>query len=89
MLQQVSDDKIVNVVEFEEEIDIKVLENISGVIEVNKMEGSLYEVISGKIDIRSAIFKIAAENKLPLVGLKQQESSLENIFQTLTNQKDV
>lgn len=89
MLQQISDDKIVNIVEFENTIKISLLENISGVIEVNELEGSKYEVISGKIDIRSEIFKIASDNKLPLVGLKQQESSLENIFQTLTKKTDV
>lgn len=89
MLQQISDDKIVNIVEFESVINIEFLENISGVIEVNELEGSKYEVISGKIDIRSEIFKIASDNKLPLVGLKQQESSLENIFQTLTKKTDV
>jgi ABC-2 type transport system ATP-binding protein len=35
-------------------------------------------------DVRSAIFKIASENSLPLVGLKQEEISLESIFRELT-----
>ena len=89
MLQQVSENQIVNIVEFEMEVSIKPLQQIVGVIEVNKLEGARYEIVSGKMDIRSAIFKVAAENKLPLIGLKQQETSLEHIFQTLTQKVDV
>ena len=89
MLQQVGDNQIVNIVDFEAEISTRLLEGIDGVIEVNRLEGSRYEVVSGKIDIRSAIFKVAADNQLPLLGLKQQESSLEHIFQTLTKKENV
>ena len=89
MLQQVSDDQVVNIVEFEEEVNESLLSSIQGVIEVKKLEGARYEVVSGKIDIRSAIFSVAADNKLPLVGLKQQEGSLEHIFQTLTKKENV
>jgi len=89
MLQQVGDNQIVNIVDFEVEISTKLLQDVEGVIEVNKLEGARYEVVSGKIDIRSAIFKVAADNKLPLLGLKQQESSLEHIFQTLTKKENV
>ena len=89
MLQQVSDDQVVNIVEFEAEINKSLLSSITGVIEVKKLEGARYEVVSGKMDIRSAIFKVAADNQLPLVGLKQQEGSLEHIFQTLTKKDNV
>jgi ABC-2 type transport system ATP-binding protein len=35
-------------------------------------------------DLRPGIFRFAADNNLSLVGLKQEENSLESIFQELT-----
>lgn len=88
LLQQLGEDQIIYTVEFEAEVSTALLSAISGVINVNKLEGGTYEVVAGKVDIRSEIFKVAADNHLPLLGLKQNESSLEHIFQTLTKKKD-
>jgi ABC-2 type transport system ATP-binding protein len=49
------------------------------------LEGWKFRVISdGIVDVRPEIFKFAADNNLSLIGLKQEENSLENIFRDLT-----
>lgn len=83
-LQSVTEDQRIHIVDFESEINIELLKRISGIIEIKHLQANSYQVVSGKIDIRSAIFKVAADNNLPLVGLKKQENSLEHIFRTLT-----
>jgi ABC-2 type transport system ATP-binding protein len=72
-------------VEFDKDIDSMLLKNIPGVNEVKLHGGGKYEVITkDKRDIRSDIFKVASENNLSLIGMKQEESSIEKIFQQLT-----
>ncbi|QCR23014.1 gliding motility-associated ABC transporter ATP-binding subunit GldA [Pontibacter sp. SGAir0037] len=72
-------------VEFEQPVEIEALQIIPGVLTVGLAQGYTYRVISQKdADIRSAVFRIAAERNWPLVGLRQEENSLEKIFQQLT-----
>ena len=53
--------------------------------EVEPLEDFKYKVLSeGNIDLRPEIFRFAADNNLSLIGLKQEENSLENIFRDLT-----
>lgn len=87
-LQESTEGQSIHIVDFEAPINVNLLENIDGVVSANLLQGSQYQIVSGKIDIRSAIFKLAGEQNLPLIGLKQQENSLEHIFQTLTKQED-
>jgi ABC-2 type transport system ATP-binding protein len=50
------------------------------------MEGFKFRVVAKDgIDLRPEIFRFAADNNLSLIGLKQEESSLENIFRELTS----
>ncbi len=71
--------------EFEKEIDHLLLSALEGVLEVSATGQGKYQIrTSPKADVRSAIFRLAAENNLPLVGLKQEELSLEKIFRELT-----
>ncbi len=75
----------VTLVEFEQPVDITLLEQIPGVLRVTPTQGHTYQVTSDKAaDIRASVFRIAAEHNWPLVGLKQEENSLEKIFQELT-----
>ncbi len=75
----------VTLVEFEQPISIDLLQSIAGVISVTEMPGHTYKVTSSQeADIRASVFRIAAEQNWPLVGLRQQENSLEQIFQQLT-----
>jgi ABC-2 type transport system ATP-binding protein len=77
------------VVEFDKDIDSALLKNIPGVAEVKHHEPGKYEVLSkDKRDLRSDIFRVASENNLSLLGMKQEESSLEKIFQQLTGKSE-
>ncbi len=76
------------VVDFESEVDTKALENISGVIKVEKVTDEKtyrYRISAADdVDLRPEIFRFAADHNLSLIGLKQEEQSLENIFHELT-----
>jgi ABC-2 type transport system ATP-binding protein len=75
----------VTLVEFEQAIAAESLQSIPGVLQVSLAQGHTYRVTSRRdADIRSAVFRIAAERNWPLVGLRQEENSLEKIFQQLT-----
>jgi ABC-2 type transport system ATP-binding protein len=72
-------------VEFEQPIPVESLEQVPGVLRATLAEGSTYRVVSRKdTDIRSTLFRVAAERNWPLVGLRHEENSLEKIFQQLT-----
>ena len=73
------------VVQFEGDVNLNQLKSLPGVREVEALEGFKYKVLSeGNIDLRPEIFRFAADNNLSLIGLKQEENSLENIFRDLT-----
>jgi ABC-2 type transport system ATP-binding protein len=73
------------VVQFEGNVDLDKLKLLHGVRQVEALEDFKYKVLSeGNIDLRPEIFRFAADNNLSLIGLKQEENSLENIFRDLT-----
>jgi len=73
------------VVEFEGNVTREQLKALEGVEDAFVVEGFKFRVHAKEgIDLRPEIFRFAADNKLSLVGLKQEESSLENVFQGLT-----
>ena len=75
----------VTLVEFEQPVEAEALQHIPGVLRVALAQGHTYRVTSEHdADIRSNVFRIAAERNWPLVGLRQEENSLEKIFQELT-----
>jgi ABC-2 type transport system ATP-binding protein len=92
----VADDKLENIlstqsgsvgiiVQFEKDVTIDQLKLLNGVKEVYEIESLKFRVISeGTIDLRPEIFRFAADRNLSLIGLKQEEKSLENIFRDLT-----
>lgn len=75
------------VVEFEGAVGVEELKQVEGVEAVYILKSGSYK-IEGKegVDIRSELFRFAADKKLSLVGLKQEQQNLENIFQELTKQ---
>lgn len=84
---QASGKKII--VEFSGEIEVEYLKSLSGVNEVKHTAGGKYELLSsGENDVRGAIFKLASERNWTLIGLNQEEHSLENIFRDLTGKKN-
>ena len=81
---------MVLIVDFEKEVDPQVLKSLPGVLDVeiindNRNALCRYKIVckSGS-GVRSEIFRFAADKNLSLIGLKQDEESLENIFRELT-----
>jgi ABC-2 type transport system ATP-binding protein len=76
------------IAEFNSEVSTDGLLSIEGVSEVKYLSMGRYEIIADTDrDVRPGIFKLASEQNLPLIGLKQEENNLENIFQTLTKER--
>ena len=73
------------IVEFDQEIPLAELEAITGVIEVKSLEEGKYQLrVEADKDIRPVVFRFASEKGKTLVELREQEESLEEIFQQLT-----
>jgi ABC-2 type transport system ATP-binding protein len=86
-LRETSDGAIAVVAEFEKELadETVLLNGLPGVRQVEVLGENRYRITAEKnSDLRAAIFRLAADKNLTLVGLKQQESSLEGIFKQLT-----
>jgi ABC-2 type transport system ATP-binding protein len=78
---------VVIVVEFERDINTGDISGLKGVRDVIDSGNHTYRVLAeAGVDLRPELFRYAADNKLSLVGLKQEENSLENIFRDLTTQ---
>jgi ABC-2 type transport system ATP-binding protein len=72
-------------VEFEMGVSVNDLLNIPGVLEVREMKPFTFKIIPSEgTDIRPEVFRFAADRNLSLVGLRQEENTLEEIFQQLT-----
>lgn len=81
-----SGENIVVVAEFESELTVPdVLASVVGVERVDPLGQGQYRITAKPgIDLRAAIFRLAADQNLTLVGLRQQENTLEGIFKELT-----
>jgi ABC-2 type transport system ATP-binding protein len=77
---------VVVVAEFEGELTHPdVLANLPGVEQVEPLGRGQYRLTAAlNTDLRGAIFRLAADKNLTLVGLRQQENSLEGLFKELT-----
>jgi ABC-2 type transport system ATP-binding protein len=91
----VADDKVANllkrqshvyvVVEFEGEVNESELLALDGVESVTNMQKGLYRLAAREgADLRPEVFRLAADKNLSLIGLRQEENSLEEIFRSLT-----
>lgn len=77
------------VVEFEREANLNELEKVDGVMEVRKTGDFRYRVsVSPGHDVRPRLVSFAAAQNLSLIGLQQQENSLESIFSQLTREQE-
>lgn len=75
------------IAEFESQPDPNLFKNIEGIYQINQDGLTLKILADPAKDIRASIFKIASNENLPLIGLKKEEQSLENIFQSLTQKQ--
>jgi ABC-2 type transport system ATP-binding protein len=77
------------VVEFEGVVDADDLGKISGVDKVVALDAARFRIYAREgADVRPEIFRYAADRKLSLLGLRQEEGSLENIFRELTAKQE-
>jgi ABC-2 type transport system ATP-binding protein len=75
-------------VEFESAINLQDLESLAGVSEIIPLGANAFRIIANPgVDLRPEIFRLAADRNLSLIGLKQEENSLENIFRQLTTEE--
>lgn len=81
--------KKVAIAEFSEKINIDDLKAITEIENVEAVGNNTYRLLSHEdADIRAAVFKLAADKHLSLIGLRQEEQSMEQIFQELTRRSD-
>jgi ABC-2 type transport system ATP-binding protein len=74
------------IVEFEGNVSLQDLRGLTGVKSVEVLSNSQFKIKAhAGADLRPEIFRFAADQKLSLIGLKQEENSLENIFRELTS----
>lgn len=77
------------IAEFEGTVDEHALGNITGVDTVVKLDPGKFRIHAKEgADVRPEIFRFAADRQLSLLGLKQEEGSLENIFRELTAKQE-
>jgi ABC-2 type transport system ATP-binding protein len=76
------------IAEFNAPVELVLLQAIPLVTMVEDIGNNVYRITSpeGK-DVRQDVFRFAAENNRSLVGLRLEENTLEDIFQTLTRQQ--
>lgn len=73
------------VAEFESTVDVEELLRLPGVLQMVFLGENRYRLhIAPGVDIRPEIFRYAADRNLSLIGLRQEENSLEGIFRELT-----
>jgi ABC-2 type transport system ATP-binding protein len=73
------------IVEFDKPIDEQKLTALAGVQQLVVVSNGVYKLTAAQgVDLRPEVFRFATENNLSLVGLKQEQLSLEEIFRSLT-----
>jgi ABC-2 type transport system ATP-binding protein len=77
------------VIEFSEEMSsfaaLEAMKEVTGIETVDSRKIRL--TISSEKDMRPALLKLAGEESWPLLGIQQEESSLENVFKELTQEQ--
>jgi len=72
-------------VEFDKSPDLEAIRKISGLLKIEQLNLTTFLAESdNSIDLRPALFQFAVRNQLVLLTLKEQQQSLENVFQDLT-----
>ncbi|SMD32347.1 protein involved in gliding motility GldA [Reichenbachiella faecimaris] len=75
-------------VEFQSAVDVELLQSIAEIKRVKEVHVGIYQLlVTNSEEARSAVFRLAGEKNLPLVGLQEEESSFDEIFHLLTKDK--
>ncbi|HSZ25502.1 MAG TPA: gliding motility-associated ABC transporter ATP-binding subunit GldA [Cytophagaceae bacterium] len=74
--------------EFSSEIDIEFIKQLDTIQSVTHLGAFSFEIVCGmERDIRADLFRLASEKGWTLIGMKQEERSLEKVFSDLTGKK--
>jgi len=85
-LQNSSTDKHIVIVQFKENVDIKILQNLPGVSNVTAIETSKFKIQNNNPEsIRKQLLELSLKNDLNIVSLHSESSSLEEVFRNLTS----
>lgn len=77
------------IVEFEGGVAAEDLRQLPGVAAITEQGHFRFKIMAqGHTDLRPVLFRFAAEKNLSLIGLRQEESSLEEVFRDLTTESD-
>jgi len=76
-------------VEFEGEVNEEDLKALTGVQKVVRTDNGYRLFANTGCDLRPEVFRFATDKKLSLIGLKQEENTLEEIFRSLTMKEPV
>ena len=72
-------------VEFSGDVNEEVLNQVPGLKKLDRINASSFRLEAHEgVDLRAEVFRFAADHSLSLRGLRQEESSLEEIFRELT-----
>ncbi len=94
----VADDKLSNlqkgnkenhtvVVQFKEQVDLQLLEQMREVVSTQQLQGSHFKLQTQNPEaVRKQILELALQHNLNIVSLQSESQSLEDIFRTLTQQ---
>ena len=73
-------------VTFQQSVDEKLLQTITGIQRTEKLNDKSYKLFADEnADVQAAIFKFSVEHKIILTEMKQDKAGLESIFRELTN----
>ena len=74
------------IVEFGGAVDMSAMQQLPGISAVAPLAENRYRIhVQPGVDIRPEIFRYSADHHLSLIGLRQEENSLESIFRELTD----
>ncbi len=85
-LQQLNKGQIVLLAEFDKPVPMDAFSSIAGILSVEQQEGYLYKFVCEREDVRGELFRICSANDWIIMGLRQEENSLESVFRQLTRQ---
>ena len=88
-LTKIQSSEVAVIVEFEGNVSLEDLRELVGAKKVEALGSAQFKITAHSgIDLRPEIFRFAADRKLSMLGLKQEENSLENIFRELTSTQE-
>ncbi|MEQ9422812.1 MAG: gliding motility-associated ABC transporter ATP-binding subunit GldA [Cyclobacteriaceae bacterium] len=88
-LKSTSDHDVIKL-EFKAAINTEPLMALEAIQNLEELAEGLYKIkVQKDADLRSEIFGLASQHNWPLVGLNQEEGSLEEIFRQLTQKEEV